>query len=85
MAECTILSYIIETDAISKTDIINKTVDYYSQAIARGAAPRQIRFVAEHLRFLICMLVNPKYRNNVEVNKIVKVLKRILAMLQGSL
>ncbi len=85
LAECTILSYIIETDAISKTDIINKTVDYYSQAIARGAAPRQIRFVAEHLRFLICMLVNPKYRNNVEVNKIVKVLKRILAMLQGSL
>ena len=85
LAECTILSYIIETDDMSKTEIINKTVDYYSQAIARGAAPRQIRFVAEHLRFLICMLVNPKYRNNIEVDKIVKVLKRILEMLRGSL
>ena len=85
LAECTILSYIVENDNVSKTGIINKTVDYYSQAIARGAAPRQIRFVAEHLRFLICMLVNPKYRNNVEVDKIVKVLKRILEMLQGSL
>ena len=84
LAECTILSYIIENDELSKTEIINRTVDYYAQAIARGAAPRQIRFVSEHLEFLIAMLITRKNKND-EINVIVKVLEQILEMLQGCL
>ena len=84
LAECTILSYIIENDELSKREIINRTVDYYSQAIIHGAAPRQIRFVSEHLEFLIEMLITRKNKND-EINVIVKVLEEILEMLRGSL
>jgi len=84
LAECTILSYIVENDELSKTAIINQTVEYYSQAIARGAAPRQIRFVSEHLKFLISMLSTRKNKND-EIKRIVKVLEKILDMLKGSL
>lgn len=84
LAECTILSYIVENDEVSKTDIVNRTVSYYSQAISHGAAPRQIRFVSEHLKFLIAMLVSRKKHNN-EITLIVKVLEKVLDMLKGSL
>jgi CHAT domain-containing protein/pimeloyl-ACP methyl ester carboxylesterase len=54
-AECTLLQYLVGA-RLNETMQVQKVVDDYRQAIGRGAAPRQLRFVAEHLMFLRLML-----------------------------
>jgi CHAT domain-containing protein len=54
-AECTLLQYLVGA-RLNETMQVQKVVDDYQQAIGRGAAPRQLRFVAEHLMFLRLML-----------------------------
>lgn len=54
-AECGLVNYILGM-RLDETARVQKVVDDYALAAGRGAPPRQMRFVAEHLTFLQQML-----------------------------
>lgn len=54
-AECHLLQYILGA-RLNENARVQQVVNDYERAVARGAAPRQLRFVAEHLAFLRLML-----------------------------
>ncbi len=59
-AECSLLQYFYHAlgARLDEAALINKLVADYVAIMARGAAPRQIQFVSEHLQFLRAVLVD---------------------------
>jgi CHAT domain-containing protein len=62
-AECSLLQYLYYAlgARLDETNLVQNIISDYETAIARGAAPRQLRFVGEHIVFLRLML--EEYRN----------------------
>ncbi|MEZ5453911.1 MAG: CHAT domain-containing protein [Thiothrix sp.] len=58
-AECGLVHYILGA-RLNETSQVQRVVGDYELAVGRGAAPRQMRFVSEHLAFLQLMLEERK-------------------------
>lgn len=54
-AECTLLQYLLGA-RLEETSQIQRVIRLYEEALSRGAAPRQIRYISEHVSFLKMML-----------------------------
>lgn len=54
-AECTLLNYLLSA-RLEETSQIQRVVKLYEEALGRGAAPRQVRYMSEHVSFLKIML-----------------------------
>lgn len=58
-AECHLLHYVLGA-RLNENSHLQQTVEYYKLALSRGGAPRQQRFVNEHLTFMQQMLAKLK-------------------------
>ncbi|HRJ52013.1 MAG TPA: CHAT domain-containing protein [Candidatus Thiothrix moscowensis] len=54
-AECALLHYLLGA-RLAETEQVQRVVRLYEESVGRGAAPRQLRYMSEHVSFLRMML-----------------------------